>query len=82
MFMQQDWRLNNQLNYLLNKTLKKVKFVESTTKDHEHCSFCWEKFGDADNLLQIGYCTEDKQHWVCEQCFEDFKEKFQWIIKT
>lgn len=31
-------------------------------------------------LSQEGYTTEDNYHWICKQCYEKFKEKFQWKI--
>ena len=75
-----DWRLTNQFEYLLKKRIKKVSFNEFPQKDHEHCSFCWGKFGHSSEFLQDGYCTEDEYHWICEKCFEDFKEQFKWSL--
>lgn len=25
---------------------------------------------------QIDICTKDGKHWICEQCYDDFKEMF------
>jgi len=30
--------------------------------------------------LHQGYTTEDEQHWVSEECFQDFKETFSWKV--
>ncbi len=46
---------------------------------HEHCNFCWEK-ALTDTLCTF-YCTDDMQYWVCEKCFYDFKERFNWQEK-
>ncbi|MBP3391953.1 MAG: hypothetical protein J6L76_04115 [Clostridia bacterium] len=47
---------------------------------HEHCTFCWEKaLTDKECIF---YCNGDMQHWVCEECFHDFKEKFNWEEKS
>ena len=68
-------------------------FVESANRGHEflqgdkiqhfwreHCDFCWEKaLTDKDCTF---YCTEDMRHWVCEECFSDFNEKFNWEEKA
>lgn len=28
-----------------------------------------------------GYVTaDDAYHWLCEQCFADFREKFNWTV--
>ena len=46
---------------------------------HEHCEFCFEKALTDKNCTF--YCTEDMYHWICEACFQDFKETFHWIEK-
>ena len=46
---------------------------------HQHCDFCMEK---AEALKPcVFYCTKDMKHWICEQCFEDFKEMFGWSVR-
>ena len=65
------------------------RFVESTNRGqeylegekiqhfwHEHCEFCWEK-ALTDKACTF-YCTEDMYYWICEECFRDFREKFNW----
>lgn len=76
--MSEDWRLVNQERYLRNKKLCKKDFPEHY--DHAHCAFCWEKFGK--DHLTAGYCTKDEQHWICDQCFEDFKAHFGWKVAS
>ena len=49
--------------------------------DHDHCEFCWNKFSYYADCLHTGYSTEDRESWICEVCFEDFKERFQWRVK-
>ncbi len=52
--------------------------------DHDHCTFCSAKFmvpGTPDTLHE-GYTTKDNYHWVCPQCFEDFKEMFKWTVAS
>ena len=78
--MQEDWRLTNQMNYLHKSTLKRTAFLASNTNDHEHCVFCFDKFGEGDGLLQSGYCTLDEYHWICDKCFRDFYEQFEWNV--
>lgn len=80
--MDNDWRLANQERYLFGKTLVKAKFEPIGLRDHAHCAFCWEKFGANSDWLQFGYCTTDQNWWICEQCFSDFCEKFQWILQS
>ena len=79
--MKNDWRLTNQVNYLFRSTLKKVDFKKKLDNDHEHCEFCWAKFGESKDMLSSGYCTIDEYHWICEKCFQDFREQFEWRLK-
>lgn len=48
--------------------------------EHDHCEFCGAKFSLADADLHRGYVTEDNYHWVCEPCFDDFKEELEWVV--
>lgn len=75
-----DWRLTNQLKYLYKKKLKRCNVLQFPSIDHEHCSFCWNKFGKHENMLKEGYCTEDTYYWICEICFADFNEMFEWEL--
>ena len=45
---------------------------------HEHCEFCWEK-ALTDKAGEF-YCTQDFKHWICLECFNDFKDMFHWNI--
>ncbi len=75
-----DWRLTNQMNYLSNKKLIKSKFTPYNENwKHEHCSFCSERI---DENTSVAYCTEDKYHWICKDCFNDFNDMFKWEVKN
>jgi hypothetical protein len=73
-----DWRVTNQSKYLYGKIFlySSWKSNDSMT-DHNHCEFCFEKFGR--NWLMKGYCSEDFNHWICEKCFIDFRDDFALI---
>ncbi len=45
---------------------------------HEHCFFCWNKA--ATDAQCVFYCTEDMQYWICEDCFEKYRQKFGWGV--
>jgi hypothetical protein len=78
-----DWRLVGQEKYLYGATLRWKRYTPPSEEwDHDHCVFCWAKFMDVDrpNILREGYATEDNCYWICEQCFGDFKEMFQWRL--
>ena len=80
MIEKDDWRLKGQETYLAGKTLYFRKFPKE--HDHAHCVFCWEKFSFGyDDTLREGYTTEDERHWICSNCFHDFKEMLQWNIE-
>ncbi len=62
--------------------------------DHDHCAFCAAKFvedtstASADPDAQTaGYAAlgrgpegQDDYHWVCDECFEDFRGRFDWTV--
>ena len=77
---EKDWRLFAPPKYLEKKHLIHATFVPTERWDHEHCVFCWEKFGANPDWLHSGYCEPDGRHWICEQCFQDFEELFGWVV--
>jgi hypothetical protein len=82
-----DWRLTDQKNYLNKVELLFSKYEARENWDHDHCVFCWDKFistqMDGIEVLHTeGYCTLDKYHWICRNCFNDFKEQFDWKLKN
>ena len=81
--MENDWRLfREQDKYLHGATLIKQLYKPSTPfNDHDHCEFCMTKFGIGNNELKQGYSTEDKNIWICSQCYDDFNKQFKWKIK-
>lgn len=75
-----DWRLLGQERYLFGKKLIQKTFVTKKQRDHAHCAFCWDKIGDCEDWIRVAYCTSDELHWICEQCYQDFRESFQWQL--
>jgi hypothetical protein len=85
MAQRNDWRLTNQLRYLRGVTLHLQSYVPaSPANDHDHCEFCWAKFMTTDEpaILRSGYTTSDRYRWICEACFVDFREQFEWQVVT
>lgn len=78
--MQNDWRLNNQMEYLYESELLYSTFKEDEKNDHVHCEFCWATFSDDLEDLHNGYCTLDKYRWICQECYDDFKDMFKWRL--
>ena len=78
-----DWRLRGQEEYLHGKKFRYMKFTSAGRNSlHEHCEFCWHKIMEqaegAAHCSGWGFCTLDTRYWVCEGCFEDFKEMLHW----
>ncbi len=81
-----DWRLQGQERYLAGAVLVRQRYVASPRNpnwDHDHCAFCSAKFvaEGVEGTLAEGYSTEDQYHWICEQCFAAFRERFRWVLK-
>ena len=80
-----DWRLQGQENYLQGVSLSLRpygQYKENPSWDHDHCEFCQAKFmveGKSGSLAE-GYTTEDEYHWICPDCFADFRERFAWRL--
>jgi hypothetical protein len=76
-----DWRLQGQEKYLIGKELVFKNYINRiTSTDHDHCEFCGFKFSDTiPGCLKSGYTTADDYYWICENCYLDFKECFNWI---
>jgi hypothetical protein len=85
MVEESDWRLAGQEKYLFGKTLFRRPWSSPPSNpawDHDHCAFCWRKFLAASGLDECreGYTTADGYYWVCDECFQDFRERFQWRV--
>jgi len=76
-----DWRLRNQEDYLMNAQLVKKEYTApSANWNHDHCEFCWATFSENEGDLHEGFCTLDKKNWICEQCYQDFKEMLHFAV--
>jgi hypothetical protein len=82
---QDDWRLSRPRKYLQGIELQWEKFIPYREEyDSDHCEFCWAKFMDAvhPDFLREGYTTPNHYYWICKNCFEDFRDLFQWKVRT
>jgi hypothetical protein len=76
-----DWRLRGQERYLKGVFLFWATYSPYREGwDHDHCSFCWRKFAIDGGDFTEGYMTKDRYHWICKECFLDFKYKFGWAV--
>ena len=77
-----DWRRQGQEKYLMRKKLIFHNYYPYREGwEHDHCEFCGVKFSLNPNDVTEGYSTEDGYHWICTECFNDFKEEFDWDYK-
>lgn len=78
-----DWRRQGQERFL-----SEVKLIARDYRpyrpgwDHDHCEFCGTKFSLQKGDLKKGYSTVGGYHWICEQCFNDFKDEFNWDVEN
>jgi hypothetical protein len=93
--MDDDWRLQGQERFLQGASfVRKPYRASSDTWEHDHCDFCTRKFvesatGQSDDVATEGYAAigrgpngEDDYYWVCDECFADFRERFEWKVAT
>ena len=85
MIEKDDWRLEFGKNPDFYKKYKWSLQKWTQTRehwDHDHCEFCNSKFMDLEKpgILRQGWTDEEQTYWICQECFEDFKEKYKWNI--
>lgn len=76
----EDWRLMGQDKYLFGATFEFRKYEPHRIDwDHDHCEFCWAKFcaNQGEGWFHEGFVTEDKKHWVCNDCYKHFRDRFR-----
>ena len=78
-----DWRLADQENWLAGRRLVWRRWSSDDPRwDHDHCTFCWEKFGPFPEAVDAGWVTDDgDEAWLCSTCFADFRDRFRWTIR-
>lgn len=78
-----DWRRHGQEHFLKGVSLMSSRYYPYNENwEHDHCEFCGKKFSLCTNDLNEGYSTKDGYHWICKECFNDFKDEFDWYIEN
>lgn len=78
-----DWRIMGQPGYLYEKKIYFKYFVpyqDVEQPDHAHCEFCSDYFSQEGNYLKSGYYEPSSKSWICEKCYNDFKDIFKWQL--
>ena len=77
-----DWRLMGQEGYLMDKVLVHRIFDRSLcVLDFDQCDFCHKVFDKNPDHPLPAYFQPDQKLWICEECYEDFKDHFHWIVE-
>jgi len=79
---------NNFFQYVFSEAKQHVEKLginkEYLEKDHckalwhRHCDFCTKEITIV--MQEECYCTDDGYGWICEKCYNDLKENFEWKI--
>lgn len=92
--MADDWRVMGQERRLAGATfVRKPYRVWTETWEHDHCEMCARKFVESDSTREdsetvtAGFAAvgrgpkgEDDYYWVCDECFDDFRDRFGWKV--
>ncbi|MBQ7362817.1 MAG: hypothetical protein IJW48_00030 [Clostridia bacterium] len=80
--MKKSWYLEEyeEKDYLHNKKLQ-LKSVLLKKEEHYHCELCWNRLSSCVGDLQIGYYESLSKSWICETCYQEFKDLFGWSIQ-
>ena len=82
-----DWRLSGQEKYLFGATLVRRKYAQGpvmgSSWEDDHCEFCRALFmrDNFPDVLHEGYATPNLVHWICDDCFKDFRHMFLWKVE-
>ena len=79
-----NWRLFGPDQYLhgLELTFRRYR-PSSSSPISDHCEFCSRKFAvkaQGPEFQTEGYATANGFRWICSDCFEDFKDEFEWRV--
>lgn len=78
----EDWRIAGQEGYLLDKKLIHMRFDRKLcVEDYDQCEFCWALFDKDKDNPSMAYFQPEEKVWVCEECFNDFKQYFHWTVE-
>lgn len=79
---------NNFFKYVFAEAERHVELLgigqEYLTDDlcqewwQRHCNFCMKSI--TTEMKEKIYCSGDGSDWVCDDCFNDFKERFEWTV--
>ena len=77
-----DWRL---LSTFPEKNLHFLRRVFDRTiciEDYDQCEFCYAIFDEDEENPKTAYYCPQERYWVCETCFNDFKDHLNWTAEA
>lgn len=87
---ERDWRLDILGDRVVAGEIMGLEFTlrafetppDKPRYDHDHCEACFQKImnHDGENIDKQGYVTRCGGTWICETCFADFRERFEWRV--
>ena len=85
MTAKKDSRLTGKKFNLMGVTLIRCSYrpnLDYPEGDYDHCEFCFKKFSldNSIDAIRAGYATLNEYHWICPDCFENFKETYIWKV--
>lgn len=82
MVEKKDWRLLNDVWHLKGQSINPTDSEELHIHmpQLKHCAFCWCEMKDTFPHHTRWYLPLDRSCCICEACFQDFKEMFDWKL--
>lgn len=65
--------------FMLGEHFRKASFEVSD--EHEHCTMCGIKISGLPANIHEGYVTTKNIHWVCCECFDEYREEYSWKLE-
>ena len=81
----EDWRLSRgQDDYLSGVVFHKERMLPQPQDlgFHKHCELCWTTLSPYGTDEHEGYVSENRQYWLCQSCFQEFKNILMLVEDT
>jgi len=81
--MEKPWYIleYEEKDYLHGKKLELKGFTPDHSGDHRHCELCWARISYLKEDSNSGYYEIFSKSWICEDCYNNFKDLFGWTVK-
>lgn len=79
-----DWRVDllENVSDTHGMLFEPKNFIAQSSSDHIHCSICFKTICGGNSVYNnSGFYCKESGDWLCKQCFNDFKDQFDWKLK-